>query len=228
MNWDQDLKGFSGNCRLFPLGGVVLFPHAVVALHIFEPRYRQMSADALASDSLVTIVQPQLGRRPDPNHEPPLESIGCVGRILNHERLKDGRYNYLVVGLRRVRLLGERVVETLYRQATAELVEDVEPSDGAPVLRQDLVSLFRELMRAQKALDPDLAKLLESQVSLGALTDIMAHAVGTSIEVKQALLDEEHVVARAERLTSILQVRVGGPFSVAREHRLYPPPFSPN
>src|SRR3954468_19038803 len=57
MDGDYDLRDFANVCRLFPLPRVVLFPHAVLPLHIFEPRYRQMTGDALAGDKLVTIVQ---------------------------------------------------------------------------------------------------------------------------------------------------------------------------
>src|SRR6516225_204839 len=104
MDDDPTLERFSKLCRLFPLPKVVLFPHAVMPLHIFEPRYRQMTEDALATDRLVTIVQWRAPYPTEPDTLPELEEIGCLGRILQHERLADGRFNFLLLGRKRVRL----------------------------------------------------------------------------------------------------------------------------
>ena len=99
MAEEPELREFRNVCRLFPLAGVVLFPHSVLPLHIFEPRYRQMTADALASDNLITIVQPRVPDEDSPDR-PPLESVACLGKIVKHERLLDGRFNFLLLGLR--------------------------------------------------------------------------------------------------------------------------------
>src|SRR3954463_13716392 len=102
----DELRDFSGVCRLFPLPGVVLFPHAVIPLHIFEPRYRQMTEDALDDDKLVTIVQliPPGTIYSGALGTPPVDAVGCLGRIIRHERLSDGRFNLLLLGRKRVRL----------------------------------------------------------------------------------------------------------------------------
>src|SRR5258706_7226628 len=97
-DYDDDLRHFANVCRLFRWPKVVLFRHAVLPLHIFEPRYRQMTEDALAGDQLLTIVQ---WREPYPlkaGVEPALEEIACLGRILQHVRLPDGRFNILLLG----------------------------------------------------------------------------------------------------------------------------------
>src|SRR3954447_23286620 len=98
---DDDVREFDGTCRLFPLPGVVLFPHAILPLHVFEPRYRQMTEDALSGDKLVTIVRLRpagatLSEPPDTLGSPPIERVACVGRILQHERLPDGRFGLLL------------------------------------------------------------------------------------------------------------------------------------
>src|SRR4051812_1397494 len=163
MEDDRDLRNFGGVCRLFPLPGVVLFPHAVLPLHIFEPRYRQMTEDALADDRLVTIVQlrgtspsdaPTLGT-------PPIETVACLGRILQHERLPDGRFNFLLLGRRRVRLTREIPTGKLYRTAEAEIMEDVD-DDSEGAVRVELTDLFRRAFERQRKLDPDIASLLET------------------------------------------------------------------
>src|SRR4051794_31348321 len=107
MDGEFDLQVFGGLCRLFPLPGVVHFPHTILPLHIFEPRYRQMAEDALATDRLVTIVQALPSPDPTGAAEPKIEEVACLGRILNYKRLPDGRFQFLLLGLRRVRLVRE-------------------------------------------------------------------------------------------------------------------------
>ena len=118
MDDDLDLRDFSNVRRLFPLPGVVLFPHAVLPLHIFEPRYRQMTEDALAGDRLVTIVQLRPAGRVDvAGRRRRSRRSAASGRILQHERLPDGRFNFLLLGRKRVRLIREVPSGKLYRMA---------------------------------------------------------------------------------------------------------------
>ncbi len=223
MDHDLDLNQFDSICRLFPLPGVVLFPHAVMPLHIFEPRYRQMTEHALANDRLVTMVQIQGAADWQSQEAPPLESVACVGRIINHERLPDGRFNFLLLGLRRVRLTRELSSETLYRQAEVEVLDDVPSVLPEEPQRDELVGLFRRLADLQGGLDPDLAHLLDSEPSLGLLTDILGHALGLPPHLKQKLLNETHVERRATDLIGVLNQVLTGTFE-----RPFPPPFSRN
>src|SRR5439155_19684170 len=97
MNDDQAaLNQFGGVARLFPLPNVVLFPHVVQPLHIFEPRYRQMTADALEDDRLIALVLLQPGWEADYEGRPSVCTMTCVGRIIAEQRLPDGRYNLLL------------------------------------------------------------------------------------------------------------------------------------
>src|SRR5271163_2101154 len=108
MNEDKAaLQEFKGTARLFPLPNLVFFPHAMQPLHIFEPRYRQMTADALAGDRLIALVLPRPGWEADNTGRPALHPVACVGRILAEQRLSDGRYNILLRGLSRVRIIDE-------------------------------------------------------------------------------------------------------------------------
>src|SRR3984957_14388099 len=124
MDDDYDLKDFGNITRLFPLPGVVLFPHAVLPLHIFESRYRQMTEDALACDRLITIVQIRPPGEWKSPSEPALEEVGCLGRIFKHERLPDGRFNFFLLGRTRVRLTHEIPSGKLYRTSEVQVVED--------------------------------------------------------------------------------------------------------
>src|SRR5437660_754635 len=102
-----DLQNFSGTARLFPLPNLVLFPALVQGLHIFEPRYRQMTADALAGDRLIALALLRPGWEAHYAGKPDLYTVACLGKIVGDEQLADGRYNLQVRGLRRVRIVRE-------------------------------------------------------------------------------------------------------------------------
>src|SRR6266446_3214585 len=115
---------FDGVTRLFPLPNIVLFPYVTLPLHIFEPRYRQMTADALAGDRLIAMVLLKPGFEAEYEQRPPLHTVACLGRILADQQTDDGRYNILLRGLKRVRILSEMPPDELYREARVELLED--------------------------------------------------------------------------------------------------------
>jgi Lon protease-like protein len=228
MEDDLDLRDFSNVTRLFPLPKVVLFPHVVLPLHIFEPRYRQMTEDALADDRLITIVQIKPAGGPGSGAGPAeIEEVGCLGEIIQHVRLPDGRFNLLLLGRKRVRVLDEPPSGRLYRVAEVDLLHDVEPtgSEGPP--RGNLVDLFRMVVGRGGAIDPDFSRLLDAPGPLGVLVDVMAHALPLPIELKQALLNEPSVEKRCaairERLEWIVRTDGLGPRA-----RPFPPGFSLN
>src|SRR5205085_9622463 len=104
---------------LFPLPNVVLFPNVFLPLHIFEPRYREMVADAIAADRLIGMVLLRPGWDRDYEGRPPVFPIGCSGVMTHVERLADGRYNIVLRGLERFRI-GEENHERSYRRAVVE------------------------------------------------------------------------------------------------------------
>jgi Lon protease-like protein len=225
MDHDFDLRDFGAVTRLFPLPDLVMFPHVVLPLHIFEPRYLQMTEDALAGDRLITMIQ----IRPFPEGQtwtepPPLEEVGCLGKILQHERLADGRFNILLLGRKRVRLRREIATGKLYRSAEVEILEDVPPTQPGEPTRTELICLFKQVFESHQKLDHDFAELLERGVSLGVLTDIFSHALALPSSLKQCLLAETSVDQRVESIRLLLRK-----VATADEHRRpFPPPFSPN
>jgi len=104
---------------LFPLAGAVLYPGLSLPLHIFEPRYRALVSDALARDRKIGMIQPQ-----QVEEGAPLFTVGCLGHIEEVEALDDGRYNIVLVGEARFRLLRELSVTTPFRQVEAELLPE--------------------------------------------------------------------------------------------------------
>jgi uncharacterized protein len=225
MTGDDDLRDFANVCRLFPLPKVVLFPHSVLPLHIFEPRYRQMTEDALAGDKLVAVVQCREPIPTEPGVEPALERIAGLGRIIEHERLPDGRFNILLLGRKRVRLGREIPGGTLYRLAEAEILEDENSERPEEPRLSELSTLFRRVFERHGSLDPDLRRLLDEGLPLGTLTDLIAHALRLPPAFKQDLLAETRVDRRADILLEILP-QVIAHFSP--ELRSFPPQFSDN
>jgi Lon protease-like protein len=226
MDDDHDLKEFCNLSRLFPLPGVVLFPHALLPLHIFEPRYRQMTEDALASDRFITIVQIRSPAEWKSPTEPSLEDYGCIGRIFKHERLPDGRFNLLLLGRKRVRLTREVPSGKLYRMSEVQVIEDILPDLPDESHRSELISLFRKFSKG--GLDPDLDALFEADLPLGVLTDIVAQALGLPASVKQAFLSEPRVDQRAVDLLDLLRQIGEIPPTQDDESTMFPPPFSRN
>jgi len=133
---------------LFPLPGLLLYPEAVVPLHLFEPRYRQMMADMVqAGEDRLVIAALRPGYEQDYDNAPPVFDIAGVGRILKCHRLGDGRWNIVLQGERRVKLLREATSGRLYRRTQVmELVEPPVPEPRAGELRQRLAQALEELL----------------------------------------------------------------------------------
>src|SRR5437667_9813996 len=114
---------------LFPLPNVVLFPNVFLPLHIFEPRYREMVADAVASDRMIGMVLLRPGWERDYEGRPPVYAVGCSGVITHVERQPDGRYNIVLRGVERFRIVDEDRGRS-YRRATIAAMPE-EPLTGA-------------------------------------------------------------------------------------------------
>src|SRR5918994_5883608 len=120
---------------IFPLPNAVLFPNVFLPLHIFEPRYREMIADALASDRLIGMVLLRPGWERDYEGRPPVYPIGCSGVITHVERLPDGRYNIVLRGLERFRIVSEDQTKIYRRAAIEPLLERQLGADERQVVR---------------------------------------------------------------------------------------------
>ena len=214
-------EDFAGLVRLFPLPNLVLFPSVMQPLHIFEPRYRQMTADALAGDRLLTLALLRPGWEADYEGRPALFEVVCVGKIIAEQRLEDGRYNLLVRGMSRARLVEERQTNKLYRWARVALLADVPVAGPGQEreLRRHLIQRAPAWFPTEGAIREQLVKLLQGDLPLGALCDIVAFALPLPVEAKQQLLEEPDVGRRARRLLRHLK---------PAKDRQFPPGFSTN
>jgi Lon protease-like protein len=220
---DDALRDFCGTARLFPLPKLVLFPHVVQGLHVFEARYRQMTADALAGDKLIAVVMLK-DEAEAASEYAGIEGVACVGEIVWSEKLADGRYNIRLRGLSRARLLDEIPTGKLYRTARVELMPDAAPADLAELsrLRRELAEAVLPRFADGSPAQQQLRELFDGDSPLGRVCDILSYALPLPPEVKQLLLAEPHADRRATALAESLRLHA------ARADRPFPPPFSAN
>jgi len=183
---------------LFPLPNVVLFPRAVLPLHIFEERYKQMMADVLRSHRQIAMALLNSGWEKNYYGRPVVEPVVCVGTILSHERLVDGRFNLLLQGHTRARIVRE-VEGRVYRLANLEAIVETGASEGDLLAaRAQLSDMFERESYGQLPGGGQIRAMLRSTIPTAAIADLLAFNVlsDDQVAVKQALLAEGDVKRR--------------------------------
>jgi Lon protease-like protein len=218
---------FSGLARVFPLPNLVMFPHVMQALHIFEPRYRAMLEEAIEDDRLIALGVLAPGWEHHYEGRPTLRSTACLCRVATHQRTPEGTYNVLLLGVRRLRLVRELPPKKVYRVVEAELMDDHVPGDvpveAAAALQQRLLAAFKRAMPKIPDAYEQLDQLLGAQITLGMLADIVAYTLDLDLEWKVRLLAECDVLKRTELLLEAIATR-----PAAAPPRRFPPEFSVN
>jgi len=184
---------------LFPLPNVVFFPKMPMPLHVFEPRYRQMTADSLEGDRVIGMVLLKPGWEPDYEGRPAVYPVGCAGRIEQSEKLKDGRYNLVLRGTLRFRIDFEHE-GTPYRRASIEALEDhVEDKSELEAMRRKVLAAIGE------AGDGPSALVLQNELPHDVFVNALAQTMALSPVERQSLLDCDSILARFRRLLEILE-----------------------
>ena len=191
---------------LFPLPNVVLFPNVFLPLHIFEPRYREMVADAVASDRMIGMVLLRPGWERDYEGRPAVYPVGCSGVLTHVERLSDGRSNLVLRGLERFRIVDEDH-ERSYRRATIEPLREgrLDAEDRAAIRRQ------RSKLESMLAPPPDRVgtdSTMPSSMSDEDLVNALAQYLDLEALEKQALLERPCLRSRAEALVELLEMKM--------------------
>ncbi len=182
---------------IFPLPGAILFPGMQLPLHIFEPRYRAMVKDALARDRRIGMIQPQRAEE-----GAPLFQIGCLGKIAEVEALEDGRFNLVLEGEARFRVLRELDVVTPFRQVEAELLAEEPHPALAPVERASFEREARRFADVQGyVVDWDAVTRLDDV----SLIDGVSQIAPFDLAAKQALLEADTLAQRCELLVQLMQ-----------------------
>lgn len=225
------LQEFTGEVRLFPLPGLVFFPHAVQPLHVFEQRYRQLAADALTSDRFIAPVLLRPGWEDNYDDTPAVHPVACLGRVVMDQLLPDGRYNLVLRGLARVRIHAEPPTDRLYRMARVEVLRDEHSDDVDELmsLRAALADLILPRV-AEGSVRGQLQGLFKGELPLGHLCDILAFALPLPPEGKQRLLEALSVTARARQLMEAFQTLAepGATAAKGGPGKRFPPDFSVN
>lgn len=187
----------SARLSIFPLAGAVLYPGLQLPLHIFEPRYRAMVSDSLARDRRIAMIQPQSAA-----DGAPLFKVGCVGKIADVEALEDGRYNLILEGIARFRVIRELEVTTPFRQVEAELLVDDMNEALSAVERASFERESRKFADAQGyAVDWDSVGRLDDMSLINGVSQIAPFDAAA----KQALLEADTLATRCELLVQLMQ-----------------------
>ena len=186
---------------IFPLAGAILFPRSQLPLHIFEPRYREMVRDAIDGGGQIAMIQPH---RIDDDNKAPLYSVGCVGELVGVEELDEGRFNIVLLGSNRFRLIRETEIDAAYRCAEVDIeaFEDNEPEPLAMVRRAEVEREARRLGDAMGlAVDWTAVGRLDDEMLVNAIAQVAPFDIGA----KQALLEQTTLEGRADLLVQLMQ-----------------------
>jgi len=184
---------------IFPLPDVVLFPHTLLPLHIFEPRYRQMVCDCLAGDKRLAMALLRPGWEADYYGRPPIYPIAGAGEIIQHEELPDGRFNILLRGTMRIGITAELPADKSYRVARARPLPDRYPDANPKALADRIERLkvfyLRILSEVQKG-QGEIAKIFSGVKDPGIIVDRIAGAAIADAETRQQVLEAVEVATR--------------------------------
>jgi Lon protease-like protein len=186
---------------IFPLAGAILFPRSQLPLHIFEPRYREMVRDAIDGPGRIAMIQPQ---RLDDDNKAPLYAVGCVGELVGVEELDDGRFNIVLLGSNRFRLIREAELGGAYRSAEVDIAafDDEEPAP-LPLMRRAEVEQEARRLGDAMGLVVDWAAVarLDDETLVNAIAQVAPFDIGA----KQALLEQPSLDGRADLLVQLMQ-----------------------
>ena len=189
---------------IFPLPNVVLFPNVFLPLHIFEPRYRAMVSDALAGDRIIGMTLLRPGYQADYEGRPPVFAVGTAGVITHSEVLPDGRFNIVLRGIEKFRIVDEDASRP-YRIARIQALPEIAAAGDREAVRQHrrrLEGLLKLAVERDRS-EPQFPTAISDHDLVNALAQYLALE---PIE-RQALLECDGVLARANSLTDLLEMR---------------------
>lgn len=191
---------------IFPLPNVVLFPQVFLPLHIFEPRYREMVADAIDGDRLIGMVLLRDGWQEHADANPPIFPIGCAGRITHAAPLPDGRYNIVLRGVERFRVRGEDHARA-YRIAAVDPLPDDASAGGRTEQMQAARRRLEELLDEPEAPAAPASRIPEGMDDAELINALSQYLEFEPIE-KQALLEKNDPSERCAALIDLLEMRL--------------------
>jgi Lon protease-like protein len=195
---------------IFPLSNVVLFPRVKTPLHLFEPRYRQLARDVLQGERRIGMVVVRPEHVDDMPGDPPIYPVGCAGVITESQRLPDGRYNLVLLGEHRVRIVAEepRSDSRLYRVAQVQRLSEPYPESERSRVARLRAAIVADVGLLVRQAQPDRSHAFDPELFAGVDDETFVNAVANAFafpaEEKQALLEADDVPERYARLASAL------------------------
>jgi len=210
MELDKNSPGENIVIPLFPLPTTVFYPNTSLPLHIFEPRYRSMVADALNGKGEIGMILLKPGWESAYQGTPEIMTIGCLGKIKQHSELPEGKYNILLSGLYRFRILNE-IKGKVYRQAQVEFLKEINDKDltsePSPI-KEKLIRVMRlyltnlpEGTKIEQTLD------MKNCCKLGEFVDKLTHHFDLPVNKMQEFLEQQDVQKRADSLNSLIEFK---------------------
>jgi Lon protease-like protein len=201
---------------LFPLSDVVLLPDASVPLFIFEPRYRQMTRDALAGAQQIGMVTVRPDSLAAMAGDPPIFQVGCLGRIAHAQERPDGTFHILLIGEARFRILSEieRGADRLYRSARVALLEEeFPPPDERERLgerRRELLDLLARFVRGLGSAVDQPERALEGFERLEPkhLVNAVAQSIPFRAVERQQVLESDSLLDRFSITCDLLRFKL--------------------
>jgi Lon protease-like protein len=191
---------------VFPLPGIVLFPHAVVPLHVFELRYRTMVRDALSGQRVIALALLKPGWENEVHGSPEFHSLGCLARFEEVEWLPDDCYDLTLLGLSRVRL-GRLAREYPYRAVRVELLPEEPYTEDDPLVVSERHALL-EIYRRLAGPTPPAPTVSGQPLPFAALVNGVCMAAPLEPEEKLELLALDSVIERGHRVRELAARRL--------------------
>ena len=210
MESEKKISGENPVIPLFPLPTTVFYPNTSLPLHIFEPRYRNMVEDALNGKGEIGIILLKPGWESDYQGTPEIMATGCVGKIERHSKLPEGKYNILLSGLYRFRILNE-IGGKLYRQAEVEFLKEINDQDlttKASPFKEQLIKgmqLYLKNLPGETKVEQTLD--LENCRKLAEFVDKLTHQFDLPTNKMQEFLEQQDVQKRANSLYSLIEFK---------------------
>ena len=211
MNEQETIRvNFSRPHPVFPLSGVTLLPHAIAALYIFEPRYRQMVQDVLDTSGQIAMATYDESAPADDESMPPIRPVVCLGQIVQHEKHPDGTYHIFLQGVCRSQIAEEiapdpeMVDGKLYRRAVLEPLREADEDTDLDTHRETITDLLASDRLASLPAVQQVKKQLASGFEVlptPVLMDVVALSLLSVVDEEQlrnALLEEPSSSKRAD------------------------------
>lgn len=200
----RDEPPFFERVPLFPLPGVVLFPRAVLPLHVFEERYKAMTADALDGKRQIAMALLRPGWEKNYYGKPEIEPVVCVGRILTHEALADGKFNFLLQGVARATIAREYDGKP-YRVADLETLKEIPAKPSMlNASRKLLADVLENALSASMPGAKQFLGMLSTALPTDAIVDLIAFHLLEDVPTKQMILSDGDVGRRIELVIAAL------------------------